>query len=97
MKLITLVLSLLLTITTRSTRANENDIILKKNDKAPFYGVLVSEPRYKYYTEQVEIADYYQANKSNLIEISSINHDELYYAGAGILVGVLIGIAVGGK
>lgn len=34
-----------------------NDVILKKSEPAPFFGVLVSEPRYRKYTAQDRLAD----------------------------------------
>lgn len=34
-----------------------NNVILKKNELAPFEGVLVSEPRFRYYMKQDKLAE----------------------------------------
>lgn len=80
-----------------TTSAQENDIILQKNERTPFYGVLVSEPRYRAYSEQAALAEFYQKNRDNLVDITVANKDDFYWASGGVVLGAILGFLIGSK
>lgn len=91
-----MILSLSLLVTTSISRAND-DVILKKNQRAPFYGVLVGEQRYKFYTEQAKLAEYHLNNPCQDVEEVSSDNEVVYFTLGGIALGLLLGLSVGGK
>lgn len=72
-------------------------MIVQKGQKAPFYGVLVSEPRYKFYTEQTKLAEYYLSAPCTDLSEEPADKETLYFTLGGLALGLIVGYAVGSK
>lgn len=50
----------LLSAQTRANESRRDDTIIKQGDPAPFDGVLVDDPSYRYYFNMTQVAKYYE-------------------------------------
>lgn len=82
-------------LTTINSRAeNENpDMVLGAGKPAPFSGVLVSEPRYRAYSEAVTLAELYQTAPALAAAENDNSFNNYLLAGAGgLVVGLVSGV-----
>ena len=86
-----MICSLLLTPIT--SYSNElADVAIQKGKPAPFSGVLVSEPRYRAYSEAVTVAELYAAAPVVAAEPRSEFKNYLLAGAGGLVVGLVSGV-----
>lgn len=94
-----LICSLLLIIITQSLEASElPDVVIQKGKTAPFKGVLVSEPRYRAYSEAVTVAELYKTAPAldDCQNASLDTRDYLLSGAGGLVLGLVVGAFVAG-
>jgi hypothetical protein len=81
--------------------AEPDDVILGINQPAPFYGVLVSEPRYKDYSKAMQIAEMYELQEEkdeSDYAFEDCTKKNIYLSSfTALVVGLIIGHATGSK
>lgn len=71
------------------------DVVVQKDERAPFDGVLVKPAHYREYSDAIRLQDYIDENKTaKLVQAPAPSSNPWVYAYIGFAVGVVAGVVL---